>query len=115
MIPALDEMSLLLVVLIFCAAGAMIVFVGTRFTGTVDTLADRAGLGEAITGAVFMGATTSIPDIRRGLPEGDDRPVPLPRRGGRRHRSFHRAVDRRADALPHRTSRSNFPSDRLDC
>ncbi|MFP4282374.1 MAG: sodium:calcium antiporter, partial [Opitutales bacterium] len=56
-------MSLLLVVLIFCAAGAMIVFVGTRFTGTVDTLADRTGLGEAITGAVFMGATTSIPDI----------------------------------------------------
>jgi cation:H+ antiporter len=41
----------------------MIVIVGSRFTGIVDVLADRTGLGEAITGAVFMGATTSIPDL----------------------------------------------------
>ncbi len=63
MLTWIEDLPLVALVTIFLAAGAAIVVVGSRFTGIVDTLADRTGLGEAITGAVFMGATTSIPDI----------------------------------------------------
>ena len=38
----------------------MIAVVGTRLAANADRLADRTGLGEALTGGVLLGATTSI-------------------------------------------------------
>lgn len=37
--------------------------VGTRLAGLADVLADRTGLGEAFTGAVLLGASTSLPGL----------------------------------------------------
>lgn len=47
--------------LIFAAAGVVILLAGTRLARLADQLADHTGLGEAIAGAVFLGATTSLP------------------------------------------------------
>jgi cation:H+ antiporter len=47
---------------------------GTRFTRVVDRLADRTGLGEALAGAVLIGAVTSLPGLTTsvvGAAEGD--------------------------------------------
>ena len=45
---------------LFCACALIIGVVGTRLTHVVDDLADRTGLGEAIAGALLLGATTSL-------------------------------------------------------
>lgn len=50
-------------IVIFIISGVVIGFVGTRMTGMADRLADRTGLGEALTGAVLLGASTSLPGI----------------------------------------------------
>ncbi len=47
-------------VLVFAGAGLVILYFGTRLTRLADTLADVSGLGEAVTGTVFLGALTSI-------------------------------------------------------
>lgn len=44
-------------------AAVVIVITGTRITAVVDEIADRTGLGEAIAGAVLLGATTSLPGL----------------------------------------------------
>lgn len=44
----------------FIACAAVIGLVGTRLTRAADRLADRTGLGEAMAGAVLLGATTSL-------------------------------------------------------
>ena len=44
-------------------SGAVLIIAGVRFTRVVDRLADRLGIGEAIAGAVLLGATTSIPGL----------------------------------------------------
>ncbi|HAQ60036.1 MAG TPA: sodium:calcium symporter [Microbacterium sp.] len=46
-------------------AGAVVVLglAGTRLARTADELADRTGLGEAVAGALFLGAVTSLPGI----------------------------------------------------
>ncbi|MEX2616467.1 MAG: sodium:calcium antiporter [Alphaproteobacteria bacterium] len=44
----------------FALAALVVFFSGLRLTGLADTLADRTGLGEAITGAVLLGAATSL-------------------------------------------------------
>lgn len=36
---------------------------GSKLAGLVDVLADRTGLGEAMSGALFLGAATSLPGI----------------------------------------------------
>lgn len=46
---------------VFLAAGLAILLLGTRLTGISDRLADRTGIGEALTGAVLLGAVTSLP------------------------------------------------------
>ena len=51
------------IVAAFVAAAAVLLAVGTRFAGVVDEIADRTGLGEAIAGAVLLGATTSLPGL----------------------------------------------------
>lgn len=61
---------------VFVAAAAVIVVAGTRLTRVADRLADRTGIGEALTGAVLLGASTSLPGLvttvvtaADGLPE----------------------------------------------
>lgn len=44
-------------------AGVVLVLAGVRFTRLVDRLADRLGIGEALAGAVLLGATTSLPGL----------------------------------------------------
>jgi cation:H+ antiporter len=44
----------------FLAAALVIVFAGIALTRRVDILADRSGMGEALTGAVLLGMTTSL-------------------------------------------------------
>lgn len=50
-------------VAVLCVAAAVIAIFGARLAGVVDQLADRTGIGEAIAGAVLLGATTSIPGL----------------------------------------------------
>lgn len=45
------------------ASAAVLVLAGVRFTDLVDRLADRLGIGEALAGAVLLGATTSLPGL----------------------------------------------------
>jgi cation:H+ antiporter len=47
-------------VVIFAICALAIGVLGTRITGVVDQLADRTGLGEAVAGAVLLGASTSL-------------------------------------------------------
>jgi cation:H+ antiporter len=48
---------------LFLAAAAAIGLAGTRMAGLADRIADRSGLGEAMVGGIFLGATTSLPGI----------------------------------------------------
>jgi cation:H+ antiporter len=45
---------------LFLLAAVTVGLAGTRLAGVADKLADETGLGEAIFGAVFLGATTSL-------------------------------------------------------
>jgi len=49
--------------IILVVGSAVLIVCGTRFTGLVDRLADRLGIGEALTGALLLGSTTSIPGL----------------------------------------------------
>lgn len=44
-------------------AAVAITFAGLRLVSVADEVADRSGLGEALIGATFLGATTSLADI----------------------------------------------------
>lgn len=48
---------------IFVVAAFVIGVVGVRMTKVADRLADKTGLGEAVIGALLLGATTSLPGI----------------------------------------------------
>ncbi|MDR4493454.1 MAG: hypothetical protein R3B74_03360 [Nitrospirales bacterium] len=50
-------------VLCFVLSTGVIGLVGWKLTRLVDRLADRTGMGEALAGAVFLGASTSLPGI----------------------------------------------------
>jgi cation:H+ antiporter len=56
-------MDLPLVFALFGFAAAVIAVAGTRLAGIADELAARTGLGEALVGAVLVGASTSLPGI----------------------------------------------------
>jgi cation:H+ antiporter len=56
----IDSLSLPAVFLAFFAAALVVAISGTRMTQLADRLADLTGLGEAVTGAVLLGATTSL-------------------------------------------------------
>lgn len=45
----------------FAVTALVIVMVGTRLTRLADEIADQTGMGEALTGALLLGATTSLP------------------------------------------------------
>lgn len=57
------EWSLLQSMGVFTVCAVTIAVVGTRLTRVVDQLADKSGLGEAIAGAVLLGAATSLSGI----------------------------------------------------
>lgn len=57
------ELSVTLSVITLVVAGGALVGIGLPFARVVDALADRTGLGEAVAGAVLVGATTSLPGI----------------------------------------------------
>lgn len=59
----LDDLSTAVLVGTFFVAGGVIFLSGLRMTGLADKLADRTGLGEAIIGAVLLGAATSLGGI----------------------------------------------------
>jgi hypothetical protein len=44
-------------------AALVICLAGTRLARLADTLADRTGMGEIIAGALFVGASTSLPGV----------------------------------------------------
>jgi cation:H+ antiporter len=48
-------------VIAFLLAGLVIVVAGIRLVRSADQIADHTGIGEALAGAVFLGATTSLP------------------------------------------------------
>lgn len=58
MIDSLGVAAIVLVV-----GGVVLLTAGVRFTRTVDVLADRTGIGEALAGAVLLGAATSLPGL----------------------------------------------------
>lgn len=55
--------SLWVSVLALVIGGGVLLTAGVRLTRVVDIIADRTGLGEAIAGAVLLGATTSLPGL----------------------------------------------------
>jgi cation:H+ antiporter len=57
------ELSVSASVALLVASAAALLAAGTRFARTVDRLADRLGIGEALAGAVLLGASTSIPGL----------------------------------------------------
>ena len=56
----LIQLSLPAAVAVFAASAGVIAIAGVVMAGTADRLADRTGLGEALTGGVFLGASTSL-------------------------------------------------------
>ncbi|WP_045120074.1 sodium:calcium antiporter [Haliangium ochraceum] len=60
---ALLEQPLWVAIVVFAAAVGAITAAGTRMAKLADRLADCTGLGEAITGGVLLGASTSLSGI----------------------------------------------------
>ena len=48
---------------LFIASAAVIGFAGVKAAGLADRLADRSGLGEAVTGTIFLGFLTALPGM----------------------------------------------------
>lgn len=61
--PTTGGWSFDLAVAALAISAAILVFAGTRFVSVIDRLADRTGIGEALAGAVLLGATTSLPGL----------------------------------------------------
>lgn len=55
--------SLPVAIAAFPVAALILITVGVKFTKLVDELADRTGLGEALAGALLLGAVTSLPGL----------------------------------------------------
>jgi cation:H+ antiporter len=58
-----DSWSLMQSFMVFGLCAAVIAVAGTRMARVVDQLADRTGIGEAMAGAVLLGASTSLSGI----------------------------------------------------
>ncbi len=61
MLLDLSWVSLVWLWLIFAVAGVLIVATGIPLVRRADQIADQTGLGEALTGGLLLGATTSLP------------------------------------------------------
>ena len=55
------------ILIAFGVATVAILLAGTRLSGVADRLADRTGLGEAVIGALLLGAATSLPGLITSL------------------------------------------------
>lgn len=62
-----NTFGLLSYLALFLTAGILILVFGIRMTRVAAKLADRTRLGEAILGALFIGASTSLPEIATSL------------------------------------------------
>lgn len=60
MLPDFANYSLTFVVAVFVITSAVILVVGVKLTNLADRFADQSGLGEAVTGVIFLGALTSL-------------------------------------------------------
>ena len=58
---AFEDFGLYVNFALFAVAAAAIAFAGVRLSHIADELADRTGLGEVVAGALFVGASTSLP------------------------------------------------------
>lgn len=61
--PDLSSSSLFVNIAVFIVAAGVIAWSGTKLASLGDRLADRTGLGEAVTGTVFLGFTTALPGL----------------------------------------------------
>lgn len=61
------DAPLWIVAAVLLVSALVILLAGSRLAGKADELADATGWGEAITGAVFLGAATSLPGIITSL------------------------------------------------
>ncbi len=52
---------------VFLASALVIAFFGTRLASLGDRLADRTGLGEAVTGTIFLGFITALPGLAASI------------------------------------------------
>lgn len=51
----------------FMVAAGVITWAGTRLAGIGDRIADLTGLGEAVTGTIFLGFTTALPGLAASI------------------------------------------------
>ncbi|MDY7105670.1 MAG: sodium:calcium antiporter [Actinomycetota bacterium] len=58
-----EDLPLPVLFVALAVGGAVLVVSGTRLAHVVDRLADRTGLGEALAGALLLGAVTSLPGL----------------------------------------------------
>ncbi len=56
-------MSLTFAVIVLLASAGVLISIGVKFARIVDELADRTGIGEALAGALLLGAATSLPGL----------------------------------------------------
>jgi cation:H+ antiporter len=59
----LSGLPLWTVFVVFSGSALVILITGAKLTRVADRLADLTGIGEAMFGAVLLGATTSLPGI----------------------------------------------------
>ena len=59
--PDIQSLDLHAAVAILAASGAVVLLCGVRLTRLAEGFAARSGIGEAVTGAVVLGALTSLP------------------------------------------------------
>lgn len=52
---------------VFLVGAAIIAWVGFKLASIADRLADRTGFGEALTGTIFLGLTTSLPGLTASI------------------------------------------------
>ena len=61
--PDIQSLPLPWLAALFALSAVLIAFFGSKMARIADVLADRTGLGEALIGAVLLGAGTSISGI----------------------------------------------------
>ena len=77
MIGLIEDASTGLQIAIFIGAGAIIVVAGSKLAFVADRIADQTGMGEAITGAILLGAATSLAATPNHLPRTSTVPTPF--------------------------------------
>lgn len=63
MVFDLSGLPLAAIIAVFVAAALTILFTGPRLAATADAISQRTHIGQAMIGALLLGATTSLPGI----------------------------------------------------